>query len=55
MMMLTTNGGMETQWMMHEDYRNRVPAGLVQLRHVVRDEYEAEQCNARKMIGNTSE
>ncbi len=55
MMMLTTNGGIETQAMVREVYQNRVPAGLVQLRHVVRDEYEAGECNARKMIGNTSE
>ena len=55
MVMLTTNGGIETQVMMREVYRNRVPVGLVLLRHVVREEYETEQCNARKMIGNTSE
>ena len=55
MMIPATDGGIETQGMMHEIYQNRVPAGVVQLRHVVRDECKAKQCNARKMIGNASE
>ena len=54
-MVVLQSGGMGTQGMMHEIYRNRVPAGVVQLRHVVRDECKAKQCNARKMIGNTNE
>ncbi len=55
MVMLTTNGGIETRVVMREVYRNKVPVGLVQLRHVVGEEYETEQCKTRKMIGNTSE
>ena len=34
--------------MMHEIHRNGVPAGVVQLQHVVQDECKAEQCNTNK-------
>ena len=47
------SGGMGTQGMMHEIRRNGVPAGVVQLQHVVQDECKAEQCDANKMIRNT--
>ena len=44
---------MGTQRMMHEIHRNGVPAGVVQLQHVVQDECKAEQCDANKKIRNT--
>ena len=44
---------MGIQGMMHEIHRNGIPAGVVQLQHVVQDECKAEQCDANKMIRNT--